>query len=393
MVCQAASQTRFKAHKHENGMAGKTTIIVKVIACFQPLQNCQAEYFRHLLKPVTDLESFSEFDMIVITIYTLPGFFFFFGWMFTAKESRKITYSDQMALLQNDRNYNVPFFPPSKLTANGTAFLGQSASNNLPVPNTGQEKAAKLSSTENPLIHNKPTDNDSLWAPQKRFLIFDQTGNQTKLFFSPSFSPQNQSFPPTAKGPFGEMAAGVNTEFLANPIFEEKWDENHLSDGEGENDVPEDSDEIDALFYSDSEFDDKYDDDDDDDDDVASTDHTPFTIEEGYNIKEKLFEEQTENVVDSNGPQKRQKLLDGTLNKSVAIYGNPYVDKETDSVKREKKVKIRQAMGILESIIPGLNVKHPLSVIDKAIVYLKSMKTEAEALGLSYSRDESVIFP
>lgn len=88
MVCQAASQTRFRALKHENGIAGCATIIVRVIACFQPLQDCQvgdgvlifvfllsllkllhifviqeltirfltvlqAEYFRHLLKPVT----------------------------------------------------------------------------------------------------------------------------------------------------------------------------------------------------------------------------------------------------------------------------------------------------------------------------------------------------
>ncbi|KAH6823609.1 hypothetical protein C2S53_006516 [Perilla frutescens var. hirtella] len=53
MVCQAASQTRFRAHKHESGIGGRTTIIVRVIACFQPLNNCQAEYFRHLLKPVT----------------------------------------------------------------------------------------------------------------------------------------------------------------------------------------------------------------------------------------------------------------------------------------------------------------------------------------------------
>ncbi|CAA0838839.1 Transcription factor bHLH143 [Striga hermonthica] len=323
--------------------------------------------------------------------------------MFTAKESQKITYLDQMALLQNDRNYNVSFFPPSKLIANGTAtFLGQSASNDLPGSNTSQENAAYLSSklmpqignilyrTENPLVHSKPTDDDTLCAPQKRFLIFDQTGNQTKFFFTPSFSPQNQSTPASAKGPFDEMAAGVNTEYLANPIFEEKWDENHLTDGEGENDVPEDTDEIDALFYSDSD-DDEYDD--NDDDEVASTDHTPFTTEEGYNNKDKLLEEQTEHAVDSNGPQKRQKLLDGTLNKSPAIYGNPYVDDEIDSVKREKKVKIRQAMGILESIIPGIDGRDPLSVIDNAIAYLKSMKTEAEALGLSYSRDESLIFP
>lgn len=95
MVCQAASQTRFRALKHENGITGRATIRVRVIACFQPLQNCQvrsiflphlwiitvifnccfsvvgfydvieklpnlqsvfayqAEYFRQLLKPVT----------------------------------------------------------------------------------------------------------------------------------------------------------------------------------------------------------------------------------------------------------------------------------------------------------------------------------------------------
>ncbi|RWW50715.1 hypothetical protein BHE74_00043011, partial [Ensete ventricosum] len=36
-----------------SGIAGSSTIIVRIIACFQPLQDCQAEYFRHLLKPVT----------------------------------------------------------------------------------------------------------------------------------------------------------------------------------------------------------------------------------------------------------------------------------------------------------------------------------------------------
>jgi len=41
MVCQAASQTRFRALKYENGIAGKPTIIVRVIACYRPLQDCQ----------------------------------------------------------------------------------------------------------------------------------------------------------------------------------------------------------------------------------------------------------------------------------------------------------------------------------------------------------------
>lgn len=41
MVCQAAGQTRFRGLKHENGIAGGATVIVRVIACFQPLQDCQ----------------------------------------------------------------------------------------------------------------------------------------------------------------------------------------------------------------------------------------------------------------------------------------------------------------------------------------------------------------
>ncbi|KAH7388457.1 hypothetical protein KP509_16G076800 [Ceratopteris richardii] len=53
MVCQGASFTRFRALKHESGISGHSTMIVRVIACFQPVQTCQAEYFRQLLKPVT----------------------------------------------------------------------------------------------------------------------------------------------------------------------------------------------------------------------------------------------------------------------------------------------------------------------------------------------------
>lgn len=49
MVCQAASQTRFRALKHENGIAGSATIIVRVIACFQPLQDCQVSETDNLL--------------------------------------------------------------------------------------------------------------------------------------------------------------------------------------------------------------------------------------------------------------------------------------------------------------------------------------------------------
>ncbi|KAK4793108.1 hypothetical protein SAY86_023543 [Trapa natans] len=41
MVCQAAGRTRFRALKHLHRVAGSATIIVRIIACFQPLRDCQ----------------------------------------------------------------------------------------------------------------------------------------------------------------------------------------------------------------------------------------------------------------------------------------------------------------------------------------------------------------
>ncbi|KAL3635333.1 hypothetical protein CASFOL_019880 [Castilleja foliolosa] len=304
--------------------------------------------------------------------------------MVMAEESKtywNTSYLDDMSFLQPEQNYHkLPFF-------------------NLPGLNTGQENAAYrflksappncgiLNPTENPLIHD---------PPKKKFLIFDHSGNQTRLFLSSSFSPQypiTNALPASAaNAPFGETAARENPEFLSKPmIVEEKWDENHLTDGDDENEMLEDSDEIDALFYSDSDDDDV---DNDDDDEVTS----PFTTEEGYK-EERLLEESTKQLACSDDSLKRRKLLDGNYkNPSRAIISSGAEtyssdDDDIDSDKREKKVKIRQALRMLESIIPGLNKKDPLSVIDNAVNYLKSLRIEAKALGISYPEGKSVISP
>ncbi|KAI5057246.1 hypothetical protein GOP47_0027261 [Adiantum capillus-veneris] len=53
MICQAASLIRFRALKHKGGICGHVTMVLRIIAGFQPSRTCQAEYFRQLLKPVT----------------------------------------------------------------------------------------------------------------------------------------------------------------------------------------------------------------------------------------------------------------------------------------------------------------------------------------------------
>ncbi|KAL8553502.1 hypothetical protein ACS0TY_001989 [Phlomoides rotata] len=277
------------------------------------------------------------------TFAKLPGSTF--GWMVTANESqsyqqlsaRNSSYLDNNMM---EKNYSLPYFP--KHTPE-VAFLGQSASN----LNIGQQDGVGgilnpigtpyLKDSQYALSRDKPFD-----APQKRFLIFDQSGNDTRLFFSPAFSHQDRT------------PARLDHAFLMKPRVEEKWDENHLSDGE----MLEDSEEINALLYSDSEY-----------DEVSSTRHGD--------------DELWDQVGSSDDSPKRQRLLDGKYNKSSLESGgssSSYANDVQSSCDSNNKAKIRKALKILETIIPGLDNNDPLSVIDQAVAYLKSMKTEAEEL-------------
>ena len=84
MVCQAASQTRFRALKHENGIAGSATIIVRVIACFQPLQDCQVSGNNQLLLLVLPFKQ--RFDcpgFLLIIGFGSEDSFLYFGVLFS----------------------------------------------------------------------------------------------------------------------------------------------------------------------------------------------------------------------------------------------------------------------------------------------------------------------
>lgn len=320
---------------------------------------------------------------------------------FSAWNSRDL---NQMALLQLEQNCSLPYFIPSALTAN-LALPGQPNSHLLGF-NTGQPNAVAGNisyPSGNPCLKNfqhgfgvldKPIDASS--AHGKRFLIFDRSANHTRLFVSPSFSLQNNiipsKVPATASGLCEKVASGVDQQFLVGPVVEEKWDENSLNDGEGE--MVEDTEDINALLYSDS--DDEYDDDANDGKnyEVTSTRDTLFSIEDCGN-KGKLLEQAMEEVASSDGSPKRRKLLDGSYKKSSLVsverpvkrappcnHKDDVESRDIDLSKNDdNKVKIHEAVKILGSIIPGLNSKDPLSIIEKAIDYLETMKMEAKALG------------
>ncbi|KAJ4851207.1 hypothetical protein Tsubulata_024381 [Turnera subulata] len=237
----------------------------------------------------------------------------------------------------------------------------------------------------------------------RRFVIFDQSGNETRLIYSSMYPPVlNPTVAATKpiQGHFHHEEYAVELDQV-KPKLDEEIDESHLAGEESE--MHEDTEEINALLYSDD--DDYPEEEDDDDDEVTSTGHSPILVGGTYEMQEQV-EEITDEVASSDGHNnKRQKLLDGGYKKVSVLdtassvkaeghcgYGDDAEsshafgktqERELSSAwvnKQFRKDKIRATLKILESIIPGAKDKDPMLVLDVAIDYLKSLKLKAKDL-------------
>ncbi|XP_043713363.1 transcription factor bHLH143-like [Telopea speciosissima] len=248
------------------------------------------------------------------------------------------------------------------------------------------------------------TPNAESGSVQKRFLVFDQSGNQTSFFISSVIGPTVQVQRPNYKiqnpldghGVHEELATSRDPIYQSGTVVSDGLDENQESDGGSE--MREDTEELNALLYSDDEFEDT--DDGEEDDEVASTGHSPIEM-----IGHEKQEE--EEVASSGGLTKRRKLLNGeheatssvmdTANSAKPnVLTSEYEDdaqsscikgrtrgREMGSLKRLRKERIRETVSILQSIIPGGKGKDTALVLDEAIQYLRSLKVKAKSLGTS----------
>lgn len=242
---------------------------------------------------------------------------------------------------------------------------------------------------------------------QKGFLVIDQSADKTTLVLCSgvggplqlltSWSPQ-----PTAAYKFNGEDTRNKQDFIYDlkPVLSNDFAENHETDEQSE--MQEDTEELNALLYSEdeSEFDE------DDEDEVTSTGHSPSAM----TTKDKRYpcEEMNEEVASSAGSTKKRKIdggydamsLTDTASSPMPRRSPEYEDdaesscgnegsqdiEDVDSSsikKRLRKEKIRETVGILENLIPGGKGKEAIVVLDEAIQYLKSLRLKAEAFGLN----------
>ncbi|KAG4147456.1 hypothetical protein ERO13_D05G224000v2, partial [Gossypium hirsutum] len=395
MVCQAATQTRFRALKYENGIAGSATIVVRVIACFQPLQDCQAEYFRHLLKPVTETASRLPFSLLQHKLLVCCGSWFpqqQFHW----QSPNLISLAAPNTLGLQSTNPRFMNSGTDMVSATGTSpvyanpelhHFGVSQRNEprgwfycLPRFRQVFEPASNPLLKEQHLadryenLKESGTSKAGTGAAEKRFLVFDQSGDQTTLIFSSAFGTHTKclsSWGPKspAAGNFnGDVPMAKATGNLHSGLI--STDVSYDKGTDVQSEMHEDTEELNALLYSDDDS--EY----SEDEEVTSTGHSPSTM----TAQDEQFEGGSEEVDSSTRLIKKRKLLDGSygclpLLMDTANSGNfnRYSEYEDDadsscakgqnpgsgdtdsssSYKRMRKDKIRETVTVLRSIIPG----------------------------------------
>ncbi|XP_076921210.1 transcription factor bHLH145-like [Bidens hawaiensis] len=217
---------------------------------------------------------------------------------------------------------------------------------------------------------------------QKKFLVFDQSGDQTTLMYGFGVGPSSTRYQfPSLNKP--KPQDGSHT-VCVDKLLEEN---NGIY---SESEMREDTEELNALLYSD-----------DDEDDETSTGHSPNSMT-GFKGQKREFEHgEEEEVASSGGAWKRCKKDDkgsfvNSLEDTASSSGKSGINCSANEVFEEEEYdsfssgnkklrieKIKETINLLQNLIPGdTRGKNAIMVIDEAIHYLTSLKVKAKALGL-----------
>ncbi|KAF8023351.1 hypothetical protein BT93_F0756 [Corymbia citriodora subsp. variegata] len=225
---------------------------------------------------------------------------------------------------------------------------------------------------------------------EKKYVVFDQSVGHTQIFYSsgikgPNLCPNSLCVPQNINAEVVKSKSDVN--FLSGPFIADSKDD-HEDDVQSE--MHEDTEELNALLYSDDDFDDS------EEDEVDSTGHSPsmMTAQE----REEYFGESTEVAASSAWPTKKRKLVDAPSSSTQNRYDENEIEEDSSAGdrcsfsgevsstccnKRSCRERICETVSLLEKVLPGTKGKDATVVLDEAIRYFNSLKDEAKALGFS----------
>ncbi|XP_010482304.1 PREDICTED: transcription factor bHLH145-like [Camelina sativa] len=211
---------------------------------------------------------------------------------------------------------------------------------------------------------------------QKRFLVFDQSGGQTTLLLTSDIRKSFEALKQPACPDMKEELKITNKDLFVCQGMQ----------GNSEPDLKEDTEELNALLYSEDESDYCS-----EEDEVTS----PSTVvssahrdqEETFNVESygQTFQAKKRKMLKSSAPfleTSSEKTLDNESScGSCDNKGISFLKRSKPSIKKIGEEKIFETVSLLRSIVPGEEMVDPILVIDRAIDFLKSLKMEAENRG------------
>ncbi|KAL6519420.1 hypothetical protein OROGR_018740 [Orobanche gracilis] len=224
--------------------------------------------------------------------------------------------------------------------------------------------------------------------PAKKIIVFDKSCDKTTLIYSSwAHNPiQLGAYwlpnPPTTCNMTKE-----ELRIISNPLHP-STDNGSIDYNSGdftEDEMHEDTEEINALLFSDSVFS-------EDDDEETSTGHSPITMTD--NAVRDSAGETGEEVDSFDGPAtKRRKISDGCYKNVGPILENDDAEPMSgdnvryDRRKRLSREKVHETLRALQSVIPSCVIpnakgKDSVAVIEEAIDYLRSLKMKVKSFGL-----------
>ncbi|EFJ11263.1 hypothetical protein SELMODRAFT_447051 [Selaginella moellendorffii] len=247
---------------------------------------------------------------------------------------------------------------------------------------------------------------------EKRFIMFDRSGDKGRIMLEPNrFFEFNPSTPPNGEGPEAGEFHRVYREAMASfaafrsmretnsppvtlchigdvkdsdsSVSKLSWDHLRDDDDEQQSSVrEEDSEDIDALLYSDGDeglLEEV-------EEEECSTGHTP--------LSEVTRDESSDEITSSFHAENSNRAVEQEAILAVASYSNrkrqrSLVVRRRKEMKKQRKERIRQTVKALQSIVPGGDSMDPAIVLDEAILYMKVLQMRVRQLETTRQEDLS----
>ncbi|XP_010499513.2 PREDICTED: transcription factor bHLH144-like [Camelina sativa] len=207
----------------------------------------------------------------------------------------------------------------------------------------------------------------------KNFVIFDQTYDHSQVMYHPELTHKLMNNPS-----LNALASTFQNEYGASTYQNEYAGGSYYGnyDQEVSSSHQEDPNEIDALLSADEDY--------EEDDNEGHEEGDSEEVSTARNSYRDYGNSSAESCCSSYGYNNNNNSNSNNNSRKQSLSGSASSNNDGKGRRKMKKM-----MGVLRRIVPGGEQMNTASVLDEAVQYLKSLKFEAQKLGVGHYSNQS----